>query len=69
MPALRSNPMGQRQAFGAVALTFVLIALARVPLAWVLLGVGAPACGLAWACLKRLDTHRPASPNPKDTAS
>lgn len=68
MPALRSNPMGQRQALGVTALTFALIALARVPLAWVLLGVGAPACGLAWVCLKRRDTLGQASTSPKDAA-
>jgi chromate transporter len=69
LPALRANPMGQRQALSVVALTFVLIALVRVPLAWVLLGVGTPACGLAWVCLKRLDTYRSAYANQENAAS
>lgn len=69
IPALRSNPMGQRQVLGVIALTFVLIALVHVPLAWVLLGVGVPACGLAWVSLKRLTTHGSASASSKDAAS
>lgn len=69
IPALRANPMGQRQALSVVALTFVLIALVRVPLAWVLLGVGTPACRLAWVCLTRLDTYRSAYGNQDNAAS
>ena len=68
MPALRSNPMGPRWAVGVVALTFALIALARVPLAWVLLGVGALSCGWAWVCLKRRDTRVTISIDSKDAA-
>ena len=68
MPALRSNPMSQRWALGFMTLTFALIALARVPLAWVLLGVGALSCGWTWACLKRLDTRTTVSIDSEDAA-
>lgn len=64
MPALRTNPVGHRQALGVVLITFVLIALVRVPLAWVLLGVGASTCGWTWACLRRLDAGRAAAGPP-----
>lgn len=46
--ALRTNPMGLWVCWGFAALTFVLIALLKVPLAWVLLGVGLLACLLAY---------------------
>jgi chromate transporter len=48
-PALRKNPMGVPicAAFGAA--TFVLVALLRYPLVWVLLGVGSVACAVAWS--------------------
>lgn len=45
--ALNKNPMGRLACWGFAALTFVAIALFRVPLAAVLLGVGGLAC--AWA--------------------
>jgi chromate transporter len=47
-PALRRNPMGVPicTAFGAA--TFVLVALLRYPLVWVLVGLGTPACAVAW---------------------
>jgi chromate transporter len=47
-PALRRNPMGVPvcTAFGVA--TFVLVALLRYPLVWVLLGLGAIACTVAW---------------------
>jgi len=47
-PALRKNPMGATACalFGAV--TFVLVALLRLPMVWVLLGLGAIAVSFAW---------------------
>ena len=45
--ALKTNVMGPLACWSLVALTFVAIALLRVPLAWVLLSVGGLAC--AWA--------------------
>lgn len=46
-PALRTNALGLPAclAFGAAA--FVLVALVRAPLVWVLLGLGAAACAVA----------------------
>ena len=66
MPALRWSPLGRRQALGVVALTFVLIALARVPLAWVLLGVGSAACAWCWIRLGRLDAGGGGTARPPD---
>jgi chromate transporter len=48
--ALRLNVMGLPVCWGLAGVTFVAIALWRVPLAWVLLGVGGLAC--AWAYLQ-----------------
>lgn len=51
--ALRSNVMGLAVCVAWSASTFVAIALLRVPLAWVLLSIGVPACGWAWRQLGR----------------
>ncbi len=45
--ALKRNVMGRLACAALASITFVAIALARVPLVWVLLGVGGLAC--AWA--------------------
>jgi chromate transporter len=65
-PALKSSPLGHAQALAVVVLTFVLVGLVRLPLVWVLLGVGTSACVWAWFCLKQLDEHpvAPARPAP-----
>ena len=59
--ALRASPVGHRQALGIVVVTFVLIGLVRMPLAWVLLGVGVFTCAWTWTCLRRLDARRAAA--------
>jgi chromate transporter len=46
--ALKSNVMGQLVCWGFAGVTFVAIALLRIPLAWVLFGVGSLACGWAY---------------------
>jgi chromate transporter len=48
LPSLRRNALGKGAAYGLAALTFVAIALVRVPLLWVLLALGAFACARAW---------------------
>lgn len=48
LPALRSNPMGSTVSWVLIGLTFAAIAWLRLPLAWVLFGLGVPACALAW---------------------
>ncbi|WP_233505737.1 chromate transporter [Rhodoferax lacus] len=50
--ALRSNPMGLDVCWVLAALTFVAIAILRLPLAWVLLGVGGAACVYAYRTLQ-----------------
>lgn len=49
--ALQNNVMGRFVCWGFAAATFVAIALARLPLAWVLLGLGSVACIWAWTRL------------------
>ena len=48
--ALQHNPMGRPACIGFAALSFVGVGLLRIPLAWVLLGMGCVAC--AWAYRK-----------------
>ena len=57
MPAIRKNPMGQPACWGLAVVTFVAIALLHLPLAWVLLLVGGPACLWAWYCLRQIDAR------------
>lgn len=51
--ALNNNVMGAAVCGALAAVTFVTIALLRLPLAWVLLGVGTLACGWAYRQLGR----------------
>ena len=51
--ALKNNVMGAAVCGVLAAVTFVTIALLRLPLAWVLLGVGTLACGWAYRQLGR----------------
>ena len=48
VPALRRNVLGWLPALGLAALTFAGIALLRVPLLWMLAGLGGLACCAAW---------------------
>ncbi|VTU36737.1 Chromate transport protein [Variovorax sp. PBS-H4] len=52
IPALRRHPLGVGVCFGIVALVFGAIALARIPLGWVLLVVGGAACVWTWKKIK-----------------
>jgi chromate transporter len=52
LPALRRNVLGAPTAFALVAVMFACIALLRVPLLWMLAGLGSLACALAWRRLK-----------------
>lgn len=53
LPALRRNAMG-RPACAVIALAaFLAVGLLRLPLIWVLLGLGLPACVWAWYQLSR----------------
>lgn len=51
--ALKENPMGTPACIALAALTFVAIALLRLPLAWVLLVLGGVACSYTYVCLGR----------------
>lgn len=51
--ALKNNAMGPLVCWSLAAITFVAIALLRIPLAWVLLSVGGLACGWAYRQLGR----------------
>jgi chromate transporter len=54
LTALTTNVMGSLVCLVLAALTFVAIALLRVPLVWVLLGLGVLACGWAYRQLGRV---------------
>jgi len=49
--ALRTNAMGKGVCAALAILTFIAIGLLRIPLVWVLLGLGAPAMAWAYYCL------------------
>lgn len=51
--SLKQNTMGAPVCYALAAITFVAIALLRIPLAWVLLGIG----GVAWAWAYRQLGH------------
>lgn len=53
IPALKNNVMGEAVCWAFIALTFVAIALLRVPLVWLLLSVGTAACVWAYRQLGR----------------
>ena len=46
--ALKSHPMGPGLVIAAAVAAFVGIAVLRLPLAWVLLGVGGLSCAITW---------------------
>ena len=48
VPALRRNPLGFAVCIAIVLLVFAAIAIARIPLGWVLLSVGTVACAWTW---------------------
>lgn len=58
--ALKQNPMGAPVCYALAAITFVAIALLRIPLAWVLLGVGGSACAWTYRQLGALRQIKPA---------
>ncbi len=51
--ALKANSMGVTVCWALTAITFIAIAVLRVPLAWLLLGLGALACAWAYRQLGR----------------
>lgn len=51
MAALRTNAMGRAVCAVLAILTFIAIGVLRIPLVWVLLGLGAPGMGWAYHCL------------------
>ncbi len=55
--AIRNNPMGMGVCWLFAALTFAAIAILRLPLAWVLLGVGGTACVYAYRTLQGLQSR------------
>jgi chromate transporter len=45
---LKVNIMGMTACIAYAAITFIAVALLRIPLVWVLLGVGSVACAFAY---------------------
>ena len=58
VPALKQNVVGTLVSIGSIAITIVAIAWLRLPLAWVLLGLGGLTCGWAYRQLGRLPAGR-----------
>lgn len=58
IPALHNNPLGYVPGLAWALACFVAVALLRLPLAWVLLGMGGLSCVWAWRQLAELETHR-----------
>jgi len=54
--ALRINPMGVPACLTLAVLAFVGVGLLRWPVAWILLALGAVACGYAWKRLRTDDS-------------
>lgn len=57
--ALRKNPMGLAVCYGLAIATFIAIAIVRIPLVWVLLGLGLLACTIAYRRLGAAPGERP----------
>jgi chromate transporter len=55
LPALQRNPLGRPLCWLAVALTFIAIALLRIPLVWVLLSLGGLTCFGTYRALKKME--------------
>jgi len=53
IPALRRHPLGFRLCLAVVLVVFAAIALARIPLGWVLVAVGGLACVETWRRIGR----------------
>lgn len=60
MVSLRKNTMGALACWTLVAMTFTAIALLRIPLAWVLAGLGGLACVWAYRQLGMAQAQKPA---------
>jgi chromate transporter len=58
LPALKQNVVGTLVSIGSIAITIIAIAWLRLPLAWVLLGLGGLTCGWAYRQLGRLPAGR-----------
>lgn len=58
LATVRRNPMGRWLALAFAALTFVLVALLRWPLVWVVLGLGSLAIAVAWFRIGRAEPPR-----------
>jgi chromate transporter len=55
LAAIQRNPMGMGWCWVFASLTFAAIALLRLPLVWVLLGLGAVACRVAYCAIRRIE--------------
>ena len=58
LPSLGRHPLGWRLALALCVLTFVGLALLRLPLALLLLGIGGPTCLLTWRRLGAIEAQK-----------
>jgi chromate transporter len=56
LPALKTNPMGLVACIAMATITFLAIAIWRLPLSWVLLTLGPLASLWAWRCITKSET-------------
>ena len=56
LPALKTNPMGLVACIALATITFLAIAIWRLPLSWVLLTLGPLASLWAWRCITKSET-------------
>ena len=56
LPALKTNPMGLIACIVLAAITFLAVAILRLPLSWVLLTLGPIASVWAWWCIRRKES-------------
>ena len=56
LPALKTNPMGPITCVALAVITFLAVAVMRLPLSWVLLTLGPLAMLWAWRCIYRRES-------------
>lgn len=57
LPALKLNPMGRLACITLACVTFLAVAIWRLPLSWVLLTLGPIASFWAWRCIRQRESQ------------
>jgi chromate transporter len=59
MAGLKGNALGTLANVALIALTFIAVGLLRIPLIWVVLGLGIPSCGYAYRRIQAVQQPGP----------